>query len=354
MIQPRPPRPAPWALPLLAVSLAAPPAHARPPKPRTSRRGRALDTPGPFGRGTLLPSLALGGTFSSSFSVLRFGAGLTYFFLYGLGLGLSLDDTVTIYGKGIRADFPGIEKQVPTNVLLLTPSVTWVFVRRPRFSPYVSAGVGPVFFNNGGGVQGRWVASGGAYIGLGERAFLSLGVTFSSMFPARACRDAFDYTDPSGNTGRIFRTTPCNFAWGPTIGLGFSFGSGRRRVHSTPRPAPAPAAPAAPDPAPAPPPPVEPPPAELPPPADPPPPVEPHPSTKTPPPVETPPPTDTLPSPEPPPSAETPPPADPPPSPEPPPSAETPPPADPPPSPEPPPSTEPPPTVEPPPTGAST
>ncbi|RMG98461.1 MAG: hypothetical protein D6705_05870, partial [Deltaproteobacteria bacterium] len=231
---------------LLAAAVAAPvPARGAqdpPPAPR------------PFRRGAVMPSFGLGGGFTRDFGTLQIAAAATYFVWHGLGLGLSVSDTVFFYGRSFKESYPGIEKQTATNIFEVMPSLLWIFVPRPRFSPYVQGGVGPVFFNHGGGVHGRWRAGAGAYVGLGGTAFLALGVSFTSMFPQARCRRAFEYEDPAGQRLAVFGTSPCAFAWGPVLSLGFAFGGrddgppprrtrSRRRSRNEARPPPADPAP---------------------------------------------------------------------------------------------------------------
>ncbi len=195
-----------------------------------------------------MPSFGLGGSFSRNFGTLQISGAATYFVWHGLGLGLEVSDTVFFYGRSFKETYPGIERQTTTNIFEVMPSLLWVFVPRPRFSPYVTAAVGPVVFNHGGGVHGRWRAGAGAYIGIGGPAFLALGVSFTSMFPQARCRRAFEYEDAASNRIAVFSTSPCGFTWGPVLSLGFAFG-GRadttaatgpsRRGRDRPRPAPA-------------------------------------------------------------------------------------------------------------------
>lgn len=223
-------------------------------------QARTTDDPRPWGRGTLMPTFGFGLGFSPDVIQLGFGLGASYFVVGGLSLGLSLDDTIFIYSSAVKNQFPGIEKQIPTNLFRITPSVQYVFYRSYRFSPYATVGVGPSFFNNDNGVFGHWTAGPGAYIGLAGPVFLDVGVGFSGMFPPSRCNDAFLYAPPGGGTpARAFEGF-CDFNWGPRIGLVLAFGgrrsadrpSERRRPPPEPPPSPMRAEPIPVEPAPAP------------------------------------------------------------------------------------------------------
>jgi hypothetical protein len=199
---------------------------------RTDERGR------PFARGTFQPSLGLGASFGGPLAVMHLGLGARYFVVHGLGPGLEVSDTILVYGPQTRAQFPGIERQLPTNIVRILPSLQWVFVRTRWFSPYVLGGAGPVFYNHGGGTVGEWMAGGGAFIGLGGPVFVDLGVGFSGVFPRETCRAAFTYQSEAGGA----ELDACSFSWGPRLGLALAFGvggdSGRRRKTRAPPPPP--------------------------------------------------------------------------------------------------------------------
>lgn len=194
----------------------------------------------PWARGTLVPSFGFGFGYSRDLISLGFGLGASYYIANGFSVGLQLDDQVLIYSKSLKADLPNIENQIPTNVFRLTPVAQWVFVRRPRFSPYVFGGVGPAFFNNDNGVFGHWTAGPGAYIGVGGPLYIDLGVGFSGMFPTDACNDAFVYEPETGFSPGVQVLEYCSFRWGPRLGIVLSFGgsSGRKRRDREPAPDP--------------------------------------------------------------------------------------------------------------------
>ncbi|MEZ4454556.1 MAG: hypothetical protein R3B09_34205, partial [Nannocystaceae bacterium] len=161
---------------------------------------------------------------------------VNYFLANGFAVGLGLSDTIFIYSRSLRAEYPGIEDQVATNLFRVMPQLQYVFLRNRWFSPYAFAGVGPVFLNNGGGTVGEWNAGPGAYIGLGGPVFLDVGVGFSARFPQSKCDDAFTYM------GAV-ALDACSFRWGPRIGFVLAFGAGRssaapRRQRSAPPPQP--------------------------------------------------------------------------------------------------------------------
>lgn len=184
----------------------------------------------PWGRGILMPNLGVGAGFSSSLSVVSIGLGVNYFLANGFAVGLGLSDTIFIYSRSLRADFPGIEDQVSTNLFRVMPQLQYVFLRNRWFSPYAFAGVGPVFLNHGGGTVGEWTAGPGAYIGLGGPVYLDVGVGFSARFPQDKCNDAFVYN------GQVVLDA-CSFRWGPRIGFVLAFG-GRSSSSPPPRRAP--------------------------------------------------------------------------------------------------------------------
>ncbi len=194
----------------------------------------------PWAKGTIRPSVGLGFGYSPELVTLRFGVGASYFVANGFSLGLHLDDEVLIYSKQFKSDFPGIEDQLPTNAFRMTPIAQWVFFRRPRFSPYVFGGVGPVFFNHDNGVVGHWVAGPGAYISIAGPVYLDVGVAFSGMFPAGKCNNAFEYSAPSGNLVQAEVNGYCQFGWGPRLGIVISFGKRSKKKQPEPQRRPAP------------------------------------------------------------------------------------------------------------------
>ncbi len=209
---------------LLAASLLA---------PATAEARRRDDRP--WGRGVLLPSIGAGASFSSYLSTVSLGLGASYFVANGLAFGLSVSDTVFIYSRGLRTEYPGIADQVATNMVRVMPTLQYVFWRGHRFAPYVFGGVGPVFFNHGGGTVGEWTAGPGAFIGLGGPVYLDLGIGFSARFPIEKCNDAFYYDGPNA-AGQVIDA--CSFRWGPRIGFVLAFGGGRRRAAAEPPPEP--------------------------------------------------------------------------------------------------------------------
>lgn len=215
-------RTTPFAVALAIVTAFALPASAAP-----SRQAR------PWGRGTMQPTLGLGLGLGRDATHLGFGLGFRYFVVGGLGVGLSLSDSITIFSSSLKADFPGVNKQIPTNTFRITPSLQYVFYRSRWFSPYAHAGVGPAIFNNDGGVVGHWVAGPGAYIGIGGPVYLNVGVDFSSMFPRGKCDRAYRYQDAAGT---VQFEGYCGFSWGPNIGLVVAFGGGRNRRRAPPPP----------------------------------------------------------------------------------------------------------------------
>ena len=179
-----------------------------------------------------MPSFGLGGSFGSrGGGSLLVGAGLNYFFVNNLAVGLQLRNFTTFLPPGLKAEFPGIEKQIPTNEFSMIPSMTAILFRSYRFSPYVFAGVGPVFLNHKRGVIGEWNAGPGVLIGLGQRVAIDLGLNFSMRFPGDKCETAYTY---EGTAGAV-TFNACGFRWGIRAGLVFGFGVGRAH-HPAPAP----------------------------------------------------------------------------------------------------------------------
>jgi hypothetical protein len=165
----------------------------------------------PWVRGTLMPSFGLGGSFGSrGGGSLLVAAGLSYFVVNNLGFGLSLRNFTTFLPSSLKADFPGIEKQIPTNEFSVIPGVTLMLYRSYRFTPYIGAGVGPVFLNHKRGVVGEWNAGPGVLIGLGRMFAFSLGVNFSMRFPGDRCDAAYRYQ----GTDATVSFNSCGVRWG--------------------------------------------------------------------------------------------------------------------------------------------
>jgi hypothetical protein len=208
----------------LAVALVSVVASAWP--------GEARADPGddrPWGRGVLRPTFGLSpwGLFNQDIASLSFGLGFNYFVVNGLSLGVGVSDTIFIYRSGFKARYPGIETQLPTNMLEVTPTLQYVFFRSRRFSPYVYGGVGPVFFNHGAGTHGQWVAGPGVYFNVSGPLYVSAGVGFSGLFPTGRCDEALTY-QPEDPLASGVMLDLCSFRWGPQLGVVLAFGGGKR------------------------------------------------------------------------------------------------------------------------------
>ena len=230
----------PLTVSLLAAALVWPSvATARPFSPQPDDK--------PWTRGTLMPSFGLGGSFyRGGGGNLLVAAGLNYFFVNNLALGLQLRNFSTFLPSYYKQDYPGIEKQIPTNEFSMIPGVTVMLYRSFRFTPYVHGGVGPVFLNHKRGVVGEWNAGPGFLIGIGRRMALDIGINFSMRFPGDKCDAAYSYNGSGGNA--VFFGA-CGLRWGIRAGLVFGFGVGRKRhqapppedpYYTPPEPAPAP------------------------------------------------------------------------------------------------------------------
>ncbi len=216
----------PFTLSLVVAALALPSlAAARPCSPKPDDK--------PWTRGTLMPSFGLGGSFyRGGGGNLLVAAGLNYFFVNNLALGLQLRNFSTFLPSSYKADYPGIEKQIPTNEFSMIPGVTVMLYRSYRFTPYIYGGVGPVFLNHKRGVVGEWNAGPGLLIGIGRRMALDVGVNFSMRFPGDKCDAAYSY---AGATSNVVFFGACGLRWGIRAGLVFGFGVGRQR-HQAPPP----------------------------------------------------------------------------------------------------------------------
>lgn len=193
----------------------------------------------PFGRGTILPSVALGGSFSGRYGgSLLVGAGASYFVAKGFAVGLHLRNVSTFYSSTFKAELGRAFEQVPTNELSLMPSAMWVLWRSRTFSPYLTAGVGPVFLNKHRGALGQWSAGPGFLIGFGGAMFIDLGLSFGMRFTGDRCEAAYTFKDP--DTGGTFTNgAACSFTWGFRGGIVFGFG-GRRGPRSSSSSSPSP------------------------------------------------------------------------------------------------------------------
>lgn len=210
------------AILLTALCVALPlPAHAAP----------RDDDDRPFRRGTILPSLGLGGTFSSRYGgTLSVGAGASYFVVGGLGIGLHLRNHTTFLSRDLKAELPPeVLAKIPTNEFSIMPGLMWVFYRGYRVAPYITGSVGPVFLNHKRGVLGQWSVGPGILIGTGSPLWIDLGFGVSMRITRDRCERAYEVFDTSYSCGVLF-----GFRGGILFGLG-----GRRHSAST-RPSPPP------------------------------------------------------------------------------------------------------------------
>lgn len=198
---------------------------------------RANDDHRPFRRGTILPSVALGGSFSRNYGgTLLVGAGASYFVAGGFAVGLHLRNLSTFYSQSYKEYVgPSIFAQIPTNEFSLTPSLLWVLYRGERFAPYVSFGIGPVFLNKQRGVLGQWNIGPGVMIRAGGPVWIDLGLNFGMRFTNDRCQEAYTFIEPG--VGTYHADYACSFTWGFRGGLVFGIG-GRRQ--SAPRSSPPP------------------------------------------------------------------------------------------------------------------
>ncbi|MFO7567200.1 MAG: hypothetical protein R6X02_31435 [Enhygromyxa sp.] len=201
--------------PSLLLLLWSPAAEAR-----NDEQGR------PFARGTVIPRIGLGFGYSQDLLSIRWGVGAGYFVVDGLEIGASVSGTHLIWGRDIKATYPGIEDKLPGTLIELTPLLRYVFYRNRWFSPYAIAGVGPTFMTNNAPAPtiGHWTAGPGFFIGLGPHVFLDIAVRFSGRFPGPTCSQAFtDVFETADGPVELEVGGFCGFGWGPSIGIGVGF-----------------------------------------------------------------------------------------------------------------------------------
>lgn len=209
-----------------------------------TRAGAEPPEDSPWGRGvtTLELDLSPSGLFNQDVTSLGFGLSSRRYLLDGFSLGLGVADTIFVYREAFAAQHPGIDSQLPTNMLEITPLVQYVFFRSRWFSPFVFAGVGPVFFNHGGGTHGQWTGGPGVHIHVRGPIYATLGVGFSGLFPTGRCNDALAYR-PAGTEAPGMPVDLCSFRWGPQLGVALAFGGRARERRGPPREQPRPVAP---------------------------------------------------------------------------------------------------------------
>lgn len=206
--------------------------------PGTARAEPPEDPPWARGVTSFELDLSPWGLLNEDVTSLSFGLSARRYLVHGLALGLGVSDTLFVYREAFKAHHPGVEAQLPTNMVEVTPLLQYVFFRSRWLSPYVYGGLGPVFFNHGGGVHGQWHGGPGVYVHVRGPIFASLGVGFSGLFPGARCSDALVY-QPEGSDAPGIPVDLCSFRWGPQIGVALAFGGrGRGRAQPPRRPAP--------------------------------------------------------------------------------------------------------------------
>lgn len=204
---------------------------------QTARGGDDDDRP--FRRGMILPSVALGGSFTRNYGgSLLVGAGASYFVVGGLAVGLHLRNVSTFYSQDYKQTYAPWFSQIPTNEFSLTPSLLWVIYRGQRVAPYVSLGAGPVFLNKKRGVLGQWSVGPGVMIGTGGPLWIDLGLGFGMRFTGDRCERAYTFTAPGAGT--LYADRACSFTWGFRGGLVFGIGGRRQPRIKNSRPSPPP------------------------------------------------------------------------------------------------------------------
>lgn len=196
--------------------------------PGRASAGDAGDAALPWGKGRGSLGAGAGVSISSSLTVVTPGLRGGYFVVDGLELGGEIDLGVLMWSAADFTAHPGLANTVPGLALRVTPTIRYVFLRQPGFSPYLLAGVGPTWWNHRDGVDGvagHWTASPGALILLGQlgdgsrrrsQVYLDLAIRFSSSFPGRSCHRAF-------TAGGGFVAGYCGFQFGPRLGFAVAF-----------------------------------------------------------------------------------------------------------------------------------
>lgn len=216
-------------------------------EPASPGAGISADGPElPWGkrRGSL--GVGAGVSISSSLTVVTPGLRGGYYVVDGLELGGEVELGVLMWSAADFTAHPGLASTAPGLALRVTPTLRYVFLRQPGFSPYLLAGAGPTIWNHGAGVAGHWTASPGALIYLGGlggsggsggpggpggpggsggrtgsdggrgAVYLDLAIRFSGTFPGRSCHGAF-------TVGGADVPGYCGFQFGPRLGFTVAF-----------------------------------------------------------------------------------------------------------------------------------
>lgn len=205
----------------LALALASVPARADATDgaSETSAAGSRISTAGealPWGRRRASLAVGVEVNVPSSLTVVAPGVRAGYFVADGLELGAEVDVALLLWSPADFTAHPGLATRAPGLAVRVTPTLRYVFLRQPGFSPYLLGGAGPTIWNHGGGVAGHWTASPGALIHLGGRIYLDLAIRFSGSFPGQACQRAFTV---AGGVVPGY----CGFQFGPRVGFTFAF-----------------------------------------------------------------------------------------------------------------------------------
>ena len=179
----------------------------------TRQQANAGATQLPWGRRLGELSVSAGGSYSSELGMADFTVGGGYFVAPGLEVGAMASNAVLIWNTSGRSTEDGGMFTLPRYALDLSPFLRVVVLRRFRFSPYLSGGVGPTVYGHSEGatVLGHWMAMPGFWIGLTQRVSLELAVRFSGPIPVDRCEDLAGAVDF------------CTFQWRPRLGVTVSF-----------------------------------------------------------------------------------------------------------------------------------
>lgn len=191
----------------------------------------------PWGRGTLMPSFAVGGSLliDNPGARVQVAGGLSYYVIDNLAVGLSLRNLSRFLGSE-EASYPGVTSQIATNEFSVTPGLTTMLHRGRIVSPILGLGAGPIVMNNRLGVIGEVVFTPAMLIRVHPRVALNLGFEVSVRFPRARTRGAYedasiDYT--------VYFPNPLHVGF--QVGVAFGPKVGRyRRGYPPPAPVAAP------------------------------------------------------------------------------------------------------------------
>ena len=149
----------------------------------------------PWGRGTLMPSFAVGGSLllDRPGATVQVVGGLGYYVADNLAVGLSLRNLSRFLGSELESAYPGVKSQIATNEFSVTPGLTVMAHRGRIVSPILGLGAGPIVMNNRLGVIGEVVFTPAMLIRVHPRVALNLGFEVSLRFPRARTRGTYEH-----------------------------------------------------------------------------------------------------------------------------------------------------------------